>query len=699
MSNWGLVSVVIPMYNVEKYIEKCLASLRSQTYKDLEIICVNDGSTDNTLSLAQKCAREDERIILVDQPNGGPSSARNAGIDAAKGDYIYFLDGDDWLETEAIEALVNCAQENQAELVLFNARTYFESGEVEAANKSYTDYYSRKGTYEGVYTGENLFVELNRNWDFKPSACLVFIKREFLQEIGLRFYEGILHEDNLFTITLLQKAERAVLCNKVLYWRLLRKASIMSGGKNWKHAYGLYVCRCEILRVFGEKKFSFAYYKALKKYLDVMQAESLKAVRGSSYEELLETVQKQNPETAGGFLEYVSKAFEMEERSEKKVVRKDTKQIQKEKKRVHKKKTGKRWGNRIAGLPLVKKIKWYVKTIWNMGPGYFIYRKKLKVHKDKICVSIVMPVYNAKPYIREALDCLVKQNLPNIEVICVDDGSTDGSYSILQEYAETDKRFRVFRQENQGAGAARNKGLEMAVGEYLLFLDADDIFHENMCNQMYYLCKKRKADVGIFAAKRIDMQSGKTENMNWVLQPTLLPLKKVFAGEDISEKLFQLTTGCAWNKMLRREFVEENGLRFQSLQNANDTFFVRLHLALAKRITVTKDRLITYRYNSGTNIQANKDKAPLAFHEAFRAIREELEKRELFSVYERTFCNMALKESLHNLKTTKGEEAQDRIRDMLKKEGNIIYGFQNHEKTYYYDSGAYEEMHKILRIE
>lgn len=686
MSDRILVSVVIPMYNVGKYIEKCLTSLRCQTYKDLEIICVNDGSTDNTLSLAQKCAREDERIILVDKPNGGPSSARNAGIDAAKGEYIYFLDGDDWLETEAIEALVNCAQENQAELVLFNARTYFESEAVEAANKSYTDYYRRKGTYEGVYTGENLFVELNRNWDFKPSACLLFIKREFLQEIGLRFYDGILHEDNLFTITLLQKAERVVLCNKVLYGRLLREASIMSSEKNWKHAYGLYVCRCEMLRAFGEKKFSFAYYKALKKYLDVIQAESLKAVRGSSYEELLETIQKQNPETAGGFLEYVSKAFEKTERPERKSVKK-------EKKKPRKK------SRRFAQLPIVKKIKWYVKTIWTMGPEYFIYRKKLKIQKDKICVSIVMPVYNASAYLREALDCLIKQTLPNIEIICVDDGSTDDSYSILQEYAKLDTRFRISTQENSGAGAARNKGLEMAQGEYLLFLDADDIFYENMCNQMYYLCKKRKADVGIFAAKRLDMQSGKTENMNWVLQPTLLPLKKVFAGEEVADKLFQLTTGCAWNKLFRREFVKESGLVFQNLQNANDTFFVRMHLALAKRITVTKERLITYRYNSGTNIQANKFKAPLAFHEAFRAIREELEKRELFSVYERTFCNMALKESLHNLKTTKGEEAQDRIKDVLKKEGVRVYGFRNHEEAYFYDKAAYEEMNKILRIE
>lgn len=686
MNDQVLVSVVIPMYNVGNYIEKCLTSVRNQTYPNVEIICVNDGSTDNTLSLVEKCAGEDERVVILNQPNGGLSSARNAGMDVAKGEYVYFLDSDDWLEEDALESLVNCARGNKADLVFFNARTYFESEEAEATNKSYLDYYSRKGTYEGVYTGETLFVEFIKNWDFKPSACLLFIRREFLLETGICFYEGILHEDNLFTITLLQNAQRAVLLNRVLYWRLLREASLISGGKNWRHAYGLYICRREILRAYGEEKFSYAYYKALKKYLGIMQAEAVKAVKGSTYEELLEKIRVQDRESAGAFLEYVYKAFEKAERPEKRSAGKSKKKPRKK-------------SSRLAQLPFVKNTKWYVKTIWTMGPGYFIYRKKLKMQKDKICVSVVMPVYNAEAYLRQALDCLVKQNLPNIEIICVDDGSTDGSYGILQEYAQRDARFRICTQNNQGAGAARNKGLEMAVGEYLLFLDADDMFHENMCNQMYYLCKKRKADVGIFAAKRMDMQSGKTENMNWVLQPSLLPLKKVFAGKEVSEKLFQLTTGCAWNKMFRREFVEENGLRFQNLQNANDTFFVRMHLALAKRITVTKERLITYRYNSGTNIQANKAKAPLAFHEAFCAIKEELMKRDLFSVYERSFCNMALKESLHNLKTTNGEEEQKRIREMLRREGVIVYGLENHEEEYFYDRSAYEEMNKILRIE
>lgn len=686
MSDHILVSVVIPMYNVENYIEKCLTSVRNQTYPDLEIICVNDGSTDSTLSFVEKCAREDERIVIVDRTNGGLSSARNAGMDVAKGEYIYFLDSDDWLEEDALESLVNCACENKADLVFFNARTYFESQEAEAANKSYLDYYSRKGTYEGVFTGEALFVEMIKNWDFKPSACLLFIRKEFLRETGIRFYEGILHEDNLFTITLLQKAGRAVLLNRVLYWRLLRETSLISGGKNWRHAYGLYICRREILRAYGEEKFTYAYYKALKKYLGIMQSEAVKAVKGSTYEKLLVNMLEQDRESAGAFLEYVSKAFEKTERPERKSAKKEKRKLRQK-------------SSRLSQLPLVKKAKWYVKTIWTMGPGYFIYRKKLKIQKDKICVSIVMPVYNASTYLRQALDCLIKQTLPNIEIICVDDGSTDGSYAILQEYEKLDARFRICTQKNQGAGAARNKGLELAVGEYLLFLDADDIFHENMCNQMYYLCKKRKADVGIFAAKRMDMQSGKTENMNWVLQTSLLPLKKVLAGKEVSDKLFQLTTGCAWNKLFHREFVEENGLRFQSLQNANDTFFVRMHLALAKRITVTKERLITYRYNSGTNIQANKAKAPLAFHEAFCAIKEELVKRELFPVYERTFCNMVLKESLHNLKTTKGEEEQERIRDMLRREGVTVYGLKNHEEAYFYDRSAYEEMNKILRIE
>ena len=106
------ISVVVAIYNVEKYLEKCIQSIIFQTYKNIEIILVNDGSTDNSLNICKKYKSEDSRIIIINQENQGVSVARNNGIDRASGEYILFVDGDDYLRTDIIEKLLNNADDN-----------------------------------------------------------------------------------------------------------------------------------------------------------------------------------------------------------------------------------------------------------------------------------------------------------------------------------------------------------------------------------------------------------------------------------------------------------------------------------------------------------------------------------------------------------------------------------------------------------
>ncbi len=709
-----LVSIIIPMYNVEKYIGECLGSLLNQTYGNLEIICVNDGSTDATLDIVLDVAKDDPRIRVVNRKNGGLSEARNTGMDEATGKYIYFLDADDTLQADAMEILVKCAEESGLQVVFFNAETVFESNEAEEKNRNYGEYYKRNGKYEGIHTGEELFITFIQNWDFKPSACLVFMNRLFLQEIGLRFYAGIYHEDNLFTIRLMQMAEKCMLCNKTLYRRLIREASIVSGEKNVKHAYGFFVCHREIMKAYGQQRHTYAYYNALRKYLKSMQNQAVNAVADREYDYLVEQIGLIEAEDTGAFLEYIETAF-VKGKSKRRVShsKQSTHTGKAPKKKTPKKKTqSSQWKRKVrdlkkrfdrnanklkkaCGKRIPKKVKWFFEVMVTKGPGYFVYRKKLKRQKDKIYVSIVMPVYNAERFLEETLESLVCQNLPNIEIICVDDGSTDGSLEILRKYSVRDSRIIILTQENQGAGVARNRGLDVSRGEYLLFLDADDIFHESMCNQVYYQCVKKKADICLFGARRMNMETLETEPMDWVLQRRLLPGNKVFSGGDVSQKLFQLTTGCPWNKMFRREFVLQSGIRFQNLQNANDAFFVRMHMALAKRITVLNDRFVTYRFNSGSNIQSNKSKAPFAFYEAFRAIKEELESRGMYPEFEQTYCNMVLKESLFNMRTTGDDTTRQNIKIRLLTEIFPYFGVMEHGEEFYYNKNEYQEMKEL----
>ena len=116
----------------------------------------------------------------------------------------------------------------------------------------------------------------------------------------------------------------------------------------------------------------------------------------------------------------------------------------------------------------------------------------------EVKVSVIIPVYNVEKYLRECIDSILNQTLHELELICVDDGSTDGSLEILQAYEKKDNRVTVLTQHNQGAGAARNKGLQIAKGEYLSFLDADDFFAPGMLEEAYRKCKSVSADVCVY---------------------------------------------------------------------------------------------------------------------------------------------------------------------------------------------------------
>ena len=122
-----LVSVLIPVYNVEKYLSRCLDSLINQTLTDIEIICVNDGSTDDSLKILRQYQEKDNRIVIVDKKNGGLPSARNAGLDRARGQYVGFVDSDDYVEPSMFETLYKTAKKKNSEVVICGAQIFPET--------------------------------------------------------------------------------------------------------------------------------------------------------------------------------------------------------------------------------------------------------------------------------------------------------------------------------------------------------------------------------------------------------------------------------------------------------------------------------------------------------------------------------------------------------------------------------------------
>ena len=262
-------------------------------------------------------------------------------------------------------------------------------------------------------------------------------------------------------------------------------------------------------------------------------------------------------------------------------------------------------------------------------------------------VSIIMPVYNTEKYLREALDSVLGQTMTDIEVLCVDDGSTDSSLEILHEYAAKDPRVTVYTQNHQYAGAARNLGIKHAAGKYLLFLDSDDIFDPQMAAKSFARAEETDADICVFSGEMFDDITGERRPQPSYCRADLCP-ETVFSAKDHPKEIFLFTYPGPCAKLFRREFIVNEGIEFQNTRSCNDKAFVFTALACAKRITLLNEVLFSYRQHNAS-LQHTRDKDPLAFYESIVELHSRLTARGLYEPLKDSFTAMAASNCLFHL--------------------------------------------------
>lgn len=247
------VSIVIPVYNVEAYLEECVESVLNQTYQDFEIIFIDDGSTDRSGEICDNYARKDNRMRVIHQANAGLSAARNKGIDVAKGQYIYFLDSDDIIIPETLELLVEIAESEQSDVVFFDADVFFAGCEPDP--KVYR--YERTKKYPSAL-GRDMIKVLLQTDEYRTAVPLMLFNRAYLRRNKLAFKEGILHEDELFTFLVYFANGIISHCHEKLYLRRMRASSIMTGSamiKKYDSMFDIYFELSEMYRkkqIYGE---------------------------------------------------------------------------------------------------------------------------------------------------------------------------------------------------------------------------------------------------------------------------------------------------------------------------------------------------------------------------------------------------------------------------------------------------------------
>lgn len=317
-------------------------------------------------------------------------------------------------------------------------------------------------------------------------------------------------------------------------------------------------------------------------------------------------------------------------------------------------------------------------------------------------VSVIIPVYNVAPYLRQNLDSVLNQTLKDIEVICVDDGSTDNSVQILQEYAGKDSRLKVVTQANAGAGAARNKGMEHATGEFLSFLDSDDFFESTMLEKMYARAVEENADFVVCRSDqfRMDEDGGSSRDgtfaqVNWVVRMEDIPRSQPFDFRSVTCNPFKVFVGWAWDKLYRRSFVEAHDLKFQVQRTTNDMLFVFSALVLAERICVVDEVLAHQRRDSSDSLSKTRENSWWCFHDALTALRQRLRREGLYEELKQDYINYALHAVLWNYRTL-AEPSKHKLKEKLEDGWLAQLGILSKPRSYFYQKNEYDEMKRLF---
>lgn len=285
------ISIIIPVYNVKKYLDECLESACNQRISDLEIICIDDGSTDGSLTLLENWGKKDSRIkVLSNGTNRGLSYTRNRGLEYAQGKYIQFLDSDDKLLPNALENLYKLAEREKTDCIFFGAVPIYEG----ITLKQRTDRTDYKKTYSGVWKGSELFSAIIDNNEWIAPVQFQFLNHGFLKKGNFHFYDGILHEDELFTFQTMLLADRALCLNDKYYGYRYRENSIISSPITQERVRGLGIVYLEMIRFSESYVLDEAVTKRVNRHLEQIAASIRRGTKRIKNFKLDEICNKKN---------------------------------------------------------------------------------------------------------------------------------------------------------------------------------------------------------------------------------------------------------------------------------------------------------------------------------------------------------------------------------------------------------------------
>lgn len=282
-------------------------------------------------------------------------------------------------------------------------------------------------------------------------------------------------------------------------------------------------------------------------------------------------------------------------------------------------------------------------------------------------VSVIVPVYNNEEYLNKCLSSLCNQTLNDIEIICINDGSTDSSLDILNDFKRNDERVVVLSQENQGAGASRNNGIDIAQGEYISFVDGDDWLEKDSLEKLYNNASNNNSDLVLFNSveRRAD---NKTKDRIYIPRDDAIDYDNFVFDYNYSKRLVMNAMFVVWSKIYKTSFIKENNIKFDTYKIFNDVQFHVESMLLSKRISYVPDILYNYNKLNESSLQtskSNSNKRLLVFN-VFEGVENFLVEHDLFDEFYTNFIQFKITESKANLERTTDEFKEEFYSQMRK---------------------------------
>ena len=555
-----LVSVIIPVYNCENEINRCLTSIYSQTLKSIEIICVNDGSEDNSLEILRNHEKAHSNLCVMTQENAGQGAARNRAIAIAKGKYISFVDGDDWIEPKMCETMA-FELEHHPEAQLAKCGTFCDFCYPVSDNerRGLENYFSEPEP-AGVYPTD-------RDKLLTGGPCDKMYSTALIKENNIRFPEGVKNEDEAFVLFCVCRASAFVLMKDKFYHYIKN----MSGTMNTQAKKALSgklpdifdICNLLLDFLYAEKKHTYIgrIIKSTLGAADRFESSPIEDIMSHAVATLLDKAQ---------FHRLVETVVP-------------------DRRAWCKRKAGKYLNLRYETPFVFRDL-----SMWLPTPK----KSDTASLKEKPDITFVVPIFNAERFLIQTLDSLLNQTMRNIEIICINDGSTDRSAEILEYYESIDPRVRAITKENSGVSATRNLGIKEARGKYIAFVDGDDVIDPEMAEKCFKAATEFDLEVIAFDFECFDCASEKKLDHYWTLanRAAELPMGQVFDAESfVARPLSFYGSSCMY--LWEKEFLVKNNLKFPTIKISEDLCFVVNAVSVVKRMMILPEVFYHYRRN------------------------------------------------------------------------------------------------------